>query len=96
MATLLELDAAEGWLVRARAQRQPLSVGAAVEAFVRPEVATLAPHRRGAARRSRRVHSGEVQSLLFDGANSAVLLQRSSAAASSSASRCRRPGASRI
>ena len=52
----------------------PLAVGAAVEAFVRPEVATLA---RDAAElpAGQTVHGGEVESLLFDGANSAVLLR---------------------
>jgi spermidine/putrescine transport system ATP-binding protein len=51
-----------------------IATGDAVEVFVRPEVAILArstselpPHHPQ--------HSGEVQSVLFDGANSAVLLQ---------------------
>ena len=51
-----------------------IAVGDAVEVFVRPEVAMLA---RSAAElpADQPRHAGEVQSLLFDGANSAVLLQ---------------------
>jgi spermidine/putrescine transport system ATP-binding protein len=67
---------AEGWLLEARASAA-VAPGAAVEAFVRPEVATLA---RSAAElpAGQATHSGEVESLLFDGANSAVLLRESS------------------
>jgi spermidine/putrescine transport system ATP-binding protein len=51
-----------------------INAGDAVEVFVRPEVAILA---RAAAELppGRPHHTGEVQSVLFDGANSAVLLQ---------------------
>jgi spermidine/putrescine transport system ATP-binding protein len=70
---IAEITTGDGWVVRAL-KRGAIAMGDAVEAFVRPEVAILArsesdlppqhPH-----------HSGEVQSVLFDGANSAVLLQ---------------------
>ena len=69
---LVEVTTADGWVIHARSSGS-IEPGAAVEAFVRPEVASLArqepelppgqPH-----------HAGHVQSLLFDGANSAVLL----------------------
>jgi spermidine/putrescine transport system ATP-binding protein len=49
-------------------------VGDAAEAFVRPEVAILARSESDLPPRHPH-HSGEVQSVLFDGANSAVLLQ---------------------
>jgi spermidine/putrescine transport system ATP-binding protein len=61
-----------GWTIRAQAHGE-VGVGADVEAFVRPEAATLGrvPEDLPAGQPS---HAGEVQSLLFDGANSAVLL----------------------
>jgi spermidine/putrescine transport system ATP-binding protein len=49
-------------------------VGDAVEGFVRPEVASLT-RQTGDLPGGQPSHSGKVQSLLFDGANSAVLLQ---------------------
>jgi len=70
---IVEVATHDGWIVRAHGAGA-IAVGDAVEAFVRPEVALLArsadslPH--GQPR-----HAGEVQSVLFDGANSAVLLQ---------------------
>jgi spermidine/putrescine transport system ATP-binding protein len=70
---IAELVTADGWTIRARAHA-PLAHGAAVEAFVRPEVATLA-REPGELPPGQAVHSGEVESLLFDGANSAVLLR---------------------
>ena len=69
----LELDTGDGWRVRVRAH-QPLGVGATAQAFIRPEAMTLArtpielPPGHSA-------HSGEVTDMLFDGANSAVLLR---------------------
>jgi spermidine/putrescine transport system ATP-binding protein len=70
---LIEISTGDGWTVRALGLGT-IGVGDAVEAFVRPEVAMLArnaadlpPHHPP--------HVGEVQSVLFDGANSAVLLQ---------------------
>src|SRR6202035_849638 len=67
-----EVASTLGWQVRARLSG-PVPTGSSVEAFVRPEVAALerdaallpAAHPR---------YTGIVQSLLFDGANSAVLL----------------------
>jgi spermidine/putrescine transport system ATP-binding protein len=70
---LVEITTADGWIIYARG-RGPIAEGDAVEAFVRPEAASL-------AREARELpggqphHAGQVQSLLFDGANSAVLVQ---------------------
>jgi len=68
-----EIETSEGWTVRAR-KSCAMSAGDHVEAFVRPEVATL---ERDAALlpQNQARHVGVVQSLLFDGANSAVLLR---------------------
>jgi spermidine/putrescine transport system ATP-binding protein len=69
---LAELTTTDGWVVRAR-NSGGLSLGRAAAAFVRPEVASL----ERAADRLPSDHvqyAGKVQSLLFDGANSAVLL----------------------
>src|SRR6267143_1195557 len=52
----------------------PIAAGSAVEVFVRPEVAILARSEAQLPPDQPR-HAGEVQSVLFDGANSAVLLQ---------------------
>ena len=68
-----EVVSAAGWAVRARCHA-PLAVGAQAEAFVRPEVATLA-RTPTELPPGQSVHGGEVESLLFDGANSAVLLR---------------------
>ena len=67
-----EVATAQGWHVHAR-KSGAVAPGAAVEAFVRPEVAVL---ERDAALlpKEHPHHAGAVQSLLFDGANSAVLL----------------------
>jgi spermidine/putrescine transport system ATP-binding protein len=70
---IAELVSGDGWAIRARLTA-PLAAGAAVEAFVRPEVATLA-RVPGELPPAQTVHSGTVESLLFDGANSAVLLR---------------------
>ena len=68
----VELATAEGLVVRARASGS-IAAGDAVEAFVRPEVVDLArtPAELPAAAQR---FSGRVKSLLFDGANSAVLV----------------------
>ena len=65
----------DGWLLEARV-RDSLVVGHSAIAFVRPEAATLA---RAAADlpSTQRSHVGRVDSLLFDGANSAVLIRES-------------------
>jgi len=72
---LAELATADGWVIRAR-RHGTLTVGAAVEAFVRPEAAVIG---RGASELgvdpAQAVHAGDVESLLFDGANSAVLVR---------------------
>jgi spermidine/putrescine transport system ATP-binding protein len=70
--TLGEIETSDGWTVRARKSGQ-LTVGSHVEAFIRPEAATL---ERDAANlpQSQAHYVGTVQSLLFDGANSCVLL----------------------
>jgi spermidine/putrescine transport system ATP-binding protein len=69
----IEITTPDGWTIRARGHGT-IAVGDAVEGFVRPEVASL-----GRAQlelpAGQPAHAGEVQSLLFDGANSAVLLQ---------------------
>jgi spermidine/putrescine transport system ATP-binding protein len=71
--SIAEVATADGWAVRAL-KSGGIAVGDAVEVFVRPEVAILS---RSAATLppDQPHHLGEVQSVLFDGANSAVLLQ---------------------
>jgi spermidine/putrescine transport system ATP-binding protein len=68
-----EIATADGWIVRAR-KTGAIATGDSVEVFVRPEVAILA---RSAPELppDHPQHAGEVQSVLFDGANSAVLLK---------------------
>jgi spermidine/putrescine transport system ATP-binding protein len=68
-----ELTTADGWAIRAL-KKGAMSVGDAAEGFVRPEVASLG-RSQAELPAGQPWHSGEVQSLLFDGANSAVLLQ---------------------
>jgi spermidine/putrescine transport system ATP-binding protein len=69
----VQMATADGWTVRAR-QHGTLALGDAVEGFVRPEIASLGrtPAELPAGQPA---HTGVVQSVLFDGANSAVLLQ---------------------
>jgi spermidine/putrescine transport system ATP-binding protein len=69
----IEITTADGWIIRARGHGS-ISVGDAVEGFVRPEIASLG-RRPDELPADQPLHSGQVQSLLFDGANSAVLLQ---------------------
>jgi spermidine/putrescine transport system ATP-binding protein len=73
--TTIEITTAEGWIIHARSQGS-ISVGDAVEGFVRPEIASLGRRTEDLAVQHPS-HSGKVQSLLFDGANSAVLLKES-------------------
>jgi spermidine/putrescine transport system ATP-binding protein len=70
---VVEVRTADGWTIHAAA-RGAVAAGTAVEAFVRPEVASLG---RGTAELApgQPHYSGVVESLLFDGANSAVLLR---------------------
>jgi spermidine/putrescine transport system ATP-binding protein len=69
----VEITTTDGWIVHARGHGT-IAVGDRVEGFIRPEVASLArgPEALAAAYPA---HAGKVQSLLFDGANSAVLLK---------------------
>jgi spermidine/putrescine transport system ATP-binding protein len=70
---IAQIETSDGWTVRARKSGQ-ISTGDHVEVFVRPEAATL---EREECRlpQNQALYLGVVQSLLFDGANSAVLLQ---------------------
>jgi spermidine/putrescine transport system ATP-binding protein len=70
---LVELGTSGGWAVRAR-RHGAIATGMAAEAFIRPESMMLGrtPAELPAGQT---VHSGEVLSLLFDGANSVVLLR---------------------
>jgi spermidine/putrescine transport system ATP-binding protein len=70
---LAAFTTAEGLSLRARAIGR-IDGGQAVEAFVRPEAIALARHA-GELPADQLRHAGEVESLLFDGANSAVLLR---------------------
>ena len=69
----VELVTAEGLYLFARRSGQ-IAVGDAVEAFVRPEIISLARNSAELAE-GQPAYSGQVESLLFDGANSAVLLR---------------------
>jgi len=69
----VELVTAEGLYLFAR-RSGPVAVGDAVEAFVRPEIVSLARNPRELAE-GQPAYGGQVESLLFDGANSAVLLR---------------------
>jgi spermidine/putrescine transport system ATP-binding protein len=72
---LVDVATSTGWQIRAR-RLGAIAVGAAVEAFVRPEAATIGRTRAElAALPDQSVHEGDVESLLFDGANSAVLVR---------------------
>ena len=70
---LIEVATADGLAVRARASGV-IAAGDAVEAFVRPEVIDLARNAAELPAAAQR-YSGRVASLLFDGANSAVLVR---------------------
>ena len=69
----VEVTTADGWVIRAR-RYGSIAAGDAVEAFVRPEVAVLGRSEAELPAGHPR-HAGDVESVLFDGANSAVLLQ---------------------
>ncbi len=72
---LVDVATSAGWQIRAR-RIGPVAAGASVEAFVRPEAATIGrTSAELAALPGQMVHEGEVESLLFDGANSAVLVR---------------------
>jgi spermidine/putrescine transport system ATP-binding protein len=69
---LVELVTPQGWSVRAR-RSGAIAAGDSVAAFVRPEVASIELDPAQLPPQMMR-YAGEVQSVLFDGANSAVLL----------------------
>jgi spermidine/putrescine transport system ATP-binding protein len=70
---LVAFNTAEGLSLHARAVG-PINAGQAVEAFVRPEAISLARHAAELPAEHLQ-QAGQVESLLFDGANSAVLLR---------------------
>jgi spermidine/putrescine transport system ATP-binding protein len=70
---VIEVATADGLAVRARASGT-IGAGDAVEAFVRPEVIDLA-HTAAELPATTQRFAGRVASLLFDGANSAVLVR---------------------
>ena len=69
----VELTTRDGWAVRAIAEGG-VKAGDAVEGFVRPEAASLG-RTEADLPPAQPSHRGDVESLLFDGANSAVLLK---------------------
>ena len=69
----VELTTRDGWAVRAIAEGG-VKAGDAVEGFVRPEAASLG-RTEADLPPGQPSHRGDVESLLFDGANSAVLLK---------------------
>ncbi len=72
---LVEVTTPEGWTIRAR-RNGTVTAGASVEAFVRPEAASIGRTAGElAVPANQPVHGGTVESLLFDGANSAVLIR---------------------
>ena len=72
---LVDVASSAGWQIRAR-RSGAVAAGTAVEAFVRPEAATIARAQSElASLPGQMVHAGDVESLLFDGANSAVLVR---------------------
>ena len=74
---MVSLESSTGFAMRARGMGR-FSVGDAVEAFVRPEVASLARDAQTFADAGFLHYPGQIESLLFDGANSAVLLHETS------------------
>jgi spermidine/putrescine transport system ATP-binding protein len=73
-AGMVTLTSAQGLVMSARAMG-PVHPGDAVEAFVRPEVASVARSAQGFAEAGLPYYPARITSLLFDGANSAVLLR---------------------
>jgi spermidine/putrescine transport system ATP-binding protein len=71
--SLVELETRGGWVVQAR-PHAAIASGTDIEAFVRPEAATLA-RAPGGLPAGQTAHSAEILNLLFDGANSVVLLR---------------------
>jgi spermidine/putrescine transport system ATP-binding protein len=73
-ADVVTVDAASGLQLRARAMSE-VRPGDTVESFVRPEVASIARNAQAFADAGLPAYQGVVDSILFDGANSAVLLR---------------------
>jgi spermidine/putrescine transport system ATP-binding protein len=73
-ADVVTVEAAGGLQLRARAM-SAVRLGDAVESFVRPEVASIARNAQAFAHVGVPAYQGVVDSILFDGANSAVLLR---------------------
>jgi len=71
---IVELAGARGMTVRARAASSPIADDHAAAAFVRPEAIDLA-NEAGDLPPAAQRFDGVVESLLFDGANSAVLVR---------------------
>lgn len=69
---IVDIATDAGWRIQA-ARSGSLAAGDAVEAFIRPEIAILG-RSRDELPPTQPLHEGTVESLLFDGANSAVLL----------------------
>jgi spermidine/putrescine transport system ATP-binding protein len=69
----VDLSTPEGWVLRAR-RHGSITPGAQVEAFVRPEAATLG-RTPVELPQGQQAHRAEVTGVLFDGANSVVLLR---------------------
>ncbi|MDE2348474.1 MAG: ABC transporter ATP-binding protein [Gammaproteobacteria bacterium] len=70
---MVRIETADGWVIHAR-RHGVAAAGDAVEAFIRPEAATLGRTREQLPP-GQPQHEGVVESLLFDGAKSAVLLR---------------------
>jgi spermidine/putrescine transport system ATP-binding protein len=71
---VVTLTSSSGLVLRALASGS-VRVGDTVQGFVRPEVASLARDAAGFQAQGLPHYAGEVESILFDGANSAVLLR---------------------
>jgi spermidine/putrescine transport system ATP-binding protein len=69
---IAEVTTTDGWVLRAR-QSGHCAIGETAAAFVRPEVASI-ERAGGQMPLDHLIFGGQVQSLLFDGANSSVLL----------------------
>ena len=69
----VDVSTREGWVLRAR-RHGSIVPGAEVEAFVRPEATTLG-RTPAELPQGQKAHRGDVTGVLFDGANSVVLLR---------------------
>ena len=75
----VDVISAGGWQIRARRSDARhsgvIASGAMVDTFIRPEAATIGRTPEELAAADQQIHAGTVESLLFDGANSAVLVK---------------------